>query len=164
MISLRLLWTWDHCTQWTAARAGVHDWGASNEFSGRTEDFLREYSLLLRWCGQHGIDGVVVCGLPRDGHGGVEAAKRLCEVPDEAGVDGPVSIAAGQPYNMQEFSIEDLQREGVARASLPTVAILASVQALRAALSGIRDTLGFDHLTTPDRLCSWRDIADIIGK
>jgi len=86
MINLRLLWTWDHCTQWTAARAGVHDWGASNEFSGRTADFLREYSLLLRWCGQHGIDGVVVWGLLRDGHGGVEAAKRLCEVADEAGV------------------------------------------------------------------------------
>ncbi len=86
MINLRLLWTWDHCTQWTAARAGVHDWGASNEFSGTAEDFLREYSLLLRWCGRHGIDGVVVWGLLRDGHGGVGAAKRLCEVADEAGV------------------------------------------------------------------------------
>ena len=86
MIDLRLLWTWDHCTQWTAARAGVHDWGASNEYSGRAEDFLREYSLLLRWCGRHGIDGVVVWGLLRDGHGGVEAAKRLCGVAEEAGV------------------------------------------------------------------------------
>ncbi|MBT3287310.1 MAG: hypothetical protein HN380_08180 [Victivallales bacterium] len=86
MINLRLLWTWDHCTQWTAARAGVHDWGASNEFSGYAGDFLREYSLLLRWCGEHGIDGVVVWGLLRDGHGGVDAARRLCEVADEAGV------------------------------------------------------------------------------
>jgi hypothetical protein len=86
VINLRLLWTWDHCAQWTAARAGVHDWGASNEFSGNAEDFVREYSLLLRWCGQHGIDGVVVWGLLRDGHGGVEAAKRLCEVADAAGV------------------------------------------------------------------------------
>jgi hypothetical protein len=86
MINLRLLWTWDHCVQWTAARAGVHDWGASNEFSGTAEDFIREYSLLLRWCGRNGIDGVVVWGLLRDGHGGVEAATRLCEVADEAGV------------------------------------------------------------------------------
>ncbi|MBM4027362.1 MAG: hypothetical protein FJ280_18440 [Planctomycetes bacterium] len=86
MINLRLLWTWDHCTQWTAARAGVHDYGASNEFSGTAEDFVREYSLLLRWCGRHGIDGVVVWGLLRDGHGGVEAARRLCEVADQAGV------------------------------------------------------------------------------
>lgn len=86
MINLRLLWTWDHCVQWTAARAGMHDWGASNEYGGTADDFIREYSLLLRWCGQHGIDGVVVWGLLRDGHGGVEAAKRLCEVADEAGV------------------------------------------------------------------------------
>lgn len=86
MINLRLLWTWDHCVQWTAARAGVHDWGASNEFSGTDADFIREYSLMLRWCGQHGIDGVVAWGLLRDGHGGVEAAKRLCDIADAAGV------------------------------------------------------------------------------
>lgn len=86
MINLRLLWTWDHCVQWTTARAGVHDWGASNEYGGSAEDFIREYSLMLRWCGQHGIDGVVAWGLLRDGHGGVEAAKRLCDVADEAGV------------------------------------------------------------------------------
>ncbi len=86
MTDLRLLWTWDHCVQWTAARAGVHDWGASNEFSGTTDDFLREHSLLLRWCGRNGIEGVVVWGLLRDGHGGVEAAKRLCDVAHEAGV------------------------------------------------------------------------------
>ena len=85
-IDLRLLWTWDHCVQWTAARAGTHDWGASNEFSGNAEDFVREYSLMLRWCGQHGIQGVVAWGLLRDQHGGVEAAKRLCDVADEAGV------------------------------------------------------------------------------
>lgn len=86
MINLRLLWTWDHCVQWTAGRAGMHDWGASNEYPGNAEDFLREYSLLVRWCGQHGIDGVVIWGLLRDGHGGVETATRLCEVADEAGV------------------------------------------------------------------------------
>jgi hypothetical protein len=85
-INLRLLWTWDHCVQWTAARAGTHDWGASNEYSGNAEDFVREYSLMLRWCGQNGIEGVVAWGLLRDQHGGVEAAKRLCDVADEAGV------------------------------------------------------------------------------
>lgn len=85
-INLRLLWTWDHCIQWTAARAGVHDWGASNEFSGTADDFVRECSLMLRWCGTHGIDGVVVWGLLRDQHGGVDAARRLCDVADEAGV------------------------------------------------------------------------------
>ncbi len=86
MINLRLLWTWDHCVQWTAGRAGMHDWGASNEYPGSAEDFLREYSLLVRWCGQNGIDGVVIWGLLRDGHGGVETATRLCETAEAAGV------------------------------------------------------------------------------
>ena len=80
------------------------------------------------------------------------------------GVDGPVSIAAGQPYNMREFSVDDLRREGVARVSLPTLAILSSVQALRTALSGVRDTMSFEHLTNGDNLCTWQDIAEIIGK
>lgn len=86
MIDLRLLWTWDHCTQWSAARAAMHDWGASNEYGGTAEDFLREYSLLVRWCGAHGIEGVVIWGLLRDGHGGVETVARLCDVAHEAGV------------------------------------------------------------------------------
>ncbi|MFH0879657.1 MAG: isocitrate lyase/phosphoenolpyruvate mutase family protein [Lentisphaerota bacterium] len=80
------------------------------------------------------------------------------------GVDGPVSIAAGQPYNIKEFSIEDLRRQGVARISLPTLAILSSVQALRTALSGVRNTLSFEHLVRGGGLCSWQDIAKIIGK
>jgi 2-methylisocitrate lyase-like PEP mutase family enzyme len=80
-----------------------------------------------------------------------------------AGIDGGVSIAAGQPYNMREFSIDDLRRVGVARISLPTLAILSSVQALKTALSGVRDTLGFAHLLADDKLCSWQDIAEIIG-
>jgi len=85
-IRLRLLWTWDHCIQWTATHPGPHDWGASNEYAGTAEDFVRETSLMLRWCGRHGIDGVVVWGLLRDQHGGVDAARRLCDVAAEAGV------------------------------------------------------------------------------
>jgi 2-methylisocitrate lyase-like PEP mutase family enzyme len=79
------------------------------------------------------------------------------------GIAGPVSIAAGQPYNMQAFTIDDLRCAGVARVSLPTVAILATVQTLRTALSGVREALRFDHLTTGDRLCKWKDVAEIIG-
>ncbi|MBT3381586.1 MAG: isocitrate lyase/PEP mutase family protein [Lentisphaerae bacterium] len=80
------------------------------------------------------------------------------------GIDGPVSIAAGQPYNMQEFSVDDLRREGVARVSLPTLAILSSVQALKTALEGVRETQNFGHLMAPDRLCGWGDIANIVER
>jgi len=79
------------------------------------------------------------------------------------GIAGPVSIAAGQPYNMQAFSIDDLRRTGVARVSLPTLAIRSTVQALRETLSGVRETLRFNHLTTGKTLCDWEDIAKIVG-
>jgi len=79
------------------------------------------------------------------------------------GIAGPVSIAAGQTYNMQEFTIDDLRCAGVARVSLPTLAILSTVQTLRTTLSGVRETLRFDHLTTGKTLCDWKDIAEILG-
>ena len=41
---------------------------------------MQDYTALLRWCGRHHIDAVVVWGLLRDSHGGLEAAKRLCDV------------------------------------------------------------------------------------
>ena len=65
---------------------------------------------------------------------------------------------------MQEFSINDLRSEGVARASLPTLAIHSTVQALRTALSDVGETLRFDHLTTGNKLCKWKDIAEILGE
>jgi len=85
-IRTRLLWTWDHCTTWALNRPGGHDMGAANEYGRAPETFLADYTCLLRWCGEHGLDGVVVWGLLRDRHGGVEAAKRLCEVARECGV------------------------------------------------------------------------------
>lgn len=65
---------------------------------------------------------------------------------------------------IQSRGFEALRREGVARVSLPTLAILSSVQALRTALSGVRSTRNFEHLVTGDGLCSWQDLAKIIGK
>lgn len=49
-------------------------------------------------------------------------------------VKGPVSIAAGMPYNINNFSIADLEKLGVARISLPTLLILSSLGALKRSL------------------------------
>jgi hypothetical protein len=85
-ISVRLLWTWDHATEWNLNRPGAQTIGACNPYFRSTDDFVADYTRLLRWCGRNGIDGVVVWGLLRDVHGGVEAARRLCEVAAQAGV------------------------------------------------------------------------------
>ena len=85
-IHTRLLWTWDHSTEWALNRRGVQTYGANNLYTRAPETFIDDFTRLLTWCGRHPIDGVVVWGLLRDSHGGVDAARRLCDVAREAGV------------------------------------------------------------------------------
>lgn len=85
-IRSRLFWTWDHSTDWALNRPGAQNLGASNAYGRSPEAFVQDYTNLLTWAGRHGIDGVVVWGLLRDTHGGVETVKRLCDVATKAGV------------------------------------------------------------------------------
>lgn len=55
------------------------------------------------------------------------------------GVKGPVSIAAGQPYNIKNFTIGDLHKLGVARVSLPTLLIYSSLQAINNSLHYLKE-------------------------
>ncbi len=85
-IKTRLFWTWDHSTEWAMNRPGLQTMGASNSYSRTPETFVDDYTNLLKWCGQHNINAVVVWGLLRDSHGGVESVKRLCDVANENNV------------------------------------------------------------------------------
>ena len=90
--------------------------GASNYYSRTPEAFLEDYSRLLIWCGKHHYNGVVVWGLLRDCHGGVEAAKKLCDVANEAGVRllcgvglnayGGVYYEGDSPYSLEQHLIK----------------------------------------------------------
>ena len=70
-------------------------------------------------------------------------------------VKGPVSIAAGQPYNINNFTINDLKKLGVARVSLPTLLIYSSLQAINNSLHYLKeDNLvdALEHLYGPGQL------------
>lgn len=54
-------------------------------------------------------------------------------------VKGPVSIAAGMPYNRHNFSIQDLRICGVARVSYPTLLLEASWNAMGDSLDLIKN-------------------------
>jgi 2-methylisocitrate lyase-like PEP mutase family enzyme len=54
-------------------------------------------------------------------------------------IKGPISIAAGMPYNIQNFSLGDLKDLGVARVSLPTLLIFSSLKALDESLNRLKD-------------------------
>lgn len=53
-------------------------------------------------------------------------------------VEGPVSIAAGMNYNINQFSIGDLVECGVERVSLPTLLLFSSLQAIQKSLKYLK--------------------------
>ena len=110
-IKTRMFWTWDHSTEWALNRLGAHTHGSCNEYGRTTDAFVADYTALLRWCGRHNIDAVVVWGLLRDCHGGLESAKRLCDVAAKEKVRllcgvglnayGGVYYEGNSPYNLE---------------------------------------------------------------
>jgi len=85
-IKTRMFWTWDHSTEWALNLPGAHTMGAANEYSRPSGAFLADYTDLLKWCAHHGVDAVVVWGLLRDSHGGLDAAKKVADVASSKGV------------------------------------------------------------------------------
>ncbi len=76
---------------------------------------------------------------------------------------GPLSIAAGMPYNLQTLPLAALKAAGVARVSLPVVAVFAAVRAMSAALQSIRDTGDVADLMAHNRLCGMEDVAALLA-
>jgi 2-methylisocitrate lyase-like PEP mutase family enzyme len=60
-------------------------------------------------------------------------------------IAGPLSIAAGLPYNMGEFSVGDCCRLGIARVSLPNYVIFSALQAMLKGLKLIYETKDFSE-------------------
>ena len=79
-------------------------------------------------------------------------------------IQGPVSIAAGLPYNIGTLSIRDLREAGVARVSFPSVAVFSALQAVRKTLSMIHRTESFDEVMEQNLLCSMDDASGIVSK
>jgi 2-methylisocitrate lyase-like PEP mutase family enzyme len=93
----------------------------------------------------------------------VTAVSSLAEAKDLVEqIKGPLSIAAGLAYNLHAFSINDLRQLGVARVSLPSLAICAAIQALRETMAALNSG-SFTTLTRDDLLCSPDDIQRLLG-
>lgn len=82
----RLLWTWDHSTNWYLEQVGIQEVGALNYFSKPSGGFLEDYRRLVDFMSLNRISGVNIYGFLRDNHGGIEAAKELCRYAAERGV------------------------------------------------------------------------------
>lgn len=69
-------------------------------------------------------------------------------------INGPISIAAGLPYNIQEFSINHCIELGIARVSLPTFMILNSIDHMVKTLMDIKNTGSFNETIKDNNLLS----------
>jgi 2-methylisocitrate lyase-like PEP mutase family enzyme len=79
-------------------------------------------------------------------------------------VNGRISVAAGLPYNINAMSIKDLRDCGVARVSLPTIAVLAALKAIRHTLSIIRESEQFTEIAQLGLVASMEDAARILQR
>lgn len=123
-VKTRIFWTWDHCAEWALNRPGALTLGCGSPYWRGTAAFIEDYSRLLRWCGLHGVDAVVIWGLLRDSHGGVDAAKKLCDVAQQNGVRilcgvglnsyGGVYYEGNSPYSLARHLQAHPELNGVA--------------------------------------------------
>ena len=79
-------------------------------------------------------------------------------------IHGPLSIAAGMPYNIRTMSIKALKDAGVARVSLPAVAILSAVRAMTDTWRSVRDTEDFADILGRNQLCGMEDIGALLKR
>jgi hypothetical protein len=82
----RLLWSWDHSTNWYLEQVGLQEIGAMNYYAKPEDGFLQDYCRLVDFMSLNRISGVTIYGFLRDNHGGVAAAQALCRYASERGV------------------------------------------------------------------------------
>ena len=106
----RLLWTWDHSTNWYLEQVGLQEIGAMNYYAKPATGFLEDYCRLVDFMSLNRIGGVTIYGFLRDNHGGIEAAQELCRYATERGVRilpgvginayGGIYWEGNHPYNL----------------------------------------------------------------
>jgi hypothetical protein len=119
----RLLWTWDHSTNWYLEQIGLQDIGALNYYLKPESGFLEDYKRLVDFMSENRISAVTIYGFLRDNHGGVDAAKELCSYAAERGVRilpgvginayGGIYWEGNSPYNLSNWLRKNPQLRAV---------------------------------------------------
>lgn len=88
-----------------------------------------------------------------------EEAKRLVY-----GIQGPVSIAAGMPYNIGTLTIGQLRTCGVTRVSLPAILVFSAIEAMKRTLLVLKESDTFGEIIEKGLLCSPQDLPPILAR
>jgi len=82
----RFFWTWDHSTNWDLNETGLQESGCHNPYLKRPQAFLNDYKRVIDYMSAHGLNGLIIWGFLRSGHGGIKSAQALCDYADKKGV------------------------------------------------------------------------------
>jgi len=77
-------------------------------------------------------------------------------------IKGPISIAAGLPYNINEFTINDCIDIGIARVSLPSILISGTVESMMDILRVIKDKGTFEDIVKNNKLINMSVLQDLL--
>ncbi|MGD9495201.1 MAG: hypothetical protein AB7Y46_02705 [Armatimonadota bacterium] len=82
----RYLWTWDHRMDWSGRTPGGVVMGGGS-YTKSADEFLDDYRRLIDYVHEHtSFNAIIIWGFLRDAHGGVEAARQLCDYANARGV------------------------------------------------------------------------------
>ena len=129
------------CVQQAAREAGHPDFvlNARTDALGSCEDRKKAQSFAVERANKYLAAGATLCFITH-----INTLDELRLFARE--VHGPISVAAGVPNNIAAFSVRDCCELGIARVSLPTIAILSSVKVQLDVMQSLRETGRFDDL------------------
>lgn len=92
---------------------------------------------------------------------GVDTLEQVKQLVQE--IAGPISIAAGMPTNVSQFSIAQLRDAGVARVSLPSMLLFTALRAMRRSLESVQRTDSFKRTVAQDLASGMGDIMALLS-
>jgi len=110
---LRVVWTWDHSTNWVPRAWGNQNAGASNHYTKRPATFLADHVRMIDFLAANGFDAAAIIGFFRDGHGGEDYARRVADYGMAKGVKilpmvglcayGGIYYEGDHKYSLEKF-------------------------------------------------------------
>lgn len=82
----RYLWTWDHRMDWSGRTPGGEVMGGGT-YTKSADEFVDDYRRLIDYVHEHtSFNAIIIWGFLRDAHGGVEAARQVCDYANARGI------------------------------------------------------------------------------
>ncbi|MGC9317744.1 MAG: hypothetical protein ACP5KN_06900, partial [Armatimonadota bacterium] len=83
----RYLWTWDHRMEWAGETPGRRTMGGGGRYHKTAEEYVQDYHRLIDYMHREtSFNAIIIWGFLRDSHGGVEAARQVCDYANERGI------------------------------------------------------------------------------